>query len=405
MAPFPFEQWLGPGAYIIYLIIGMAFGAVLEMSGFAKSTKLAAQFYFKDLTVLKVMFTAIITAMLLIFLASALKVLDYDLIWVNPTYLWPGIVGGLIMGVGFIIGGFCPGTSIVALATLKIDGFFFALGTLFGIFLFGETVQLFQDFWNSSFYGRVNLSEVFGLPTGVMVILVLFMAFFMFWGGEHLERLFGNKNLKKEPKIRYLGAGVMTIVGLVILVIGQPSIQDKWQMVANEKQPLLDNRQVHIHPGELLEIYYDDTRNLIILDIRDERDFNLFHLKDAIRTDPDDITPVPNRVAQAPQNTVIVTVSNDEKNAVEAWKALVAQKVPNVYILAGGMNAWLQLFAGDSKEFHHSSSGDETLRFDFTKALGSRHSAAEPSEDWLNKLDYTPKVKLVKKIRRQGGCG
>jgi len=58
------------------------------------------------MTVLKVMFTAIVTAMLLIFLASALLLLDFDRLYVNPTYLWPAIVGGLLLGMGFIIGGY-----------------------------------------------------------------------------------------------------------------------------------------------------------------------------------------------------------------------------------------------------------------------------------------------------------
>ena len=102
---------------VLYLLIGVAFGFVLEISGFGNSRKLAAQFYFKDMTVLKVMFTAIIVACTLVFLSSAMGLLDYNLVWVPPTYLWPGIVGGLIMGVGFIVGGFCPGTSLVAMAT------------------------------------------------------------------------------------------------------------------------------------------------------------------------------------------------------------------------------------------------------------------------------------------------
>ncbi len=405
MAPFPFEQWLGPGAYIIYFIIGMLFGAVLEMSGFAKSTKLAAQFYFKDLTVLKVMFTAIITAMLLIFLASALELIDYDLIWVNPTYLWPGIVGGLIMGVGFIIGGFCPGTSIVALATLKIDGIFFALGTIFGIFVFGETVQLFQNFWNSSFYGRINLPELFGLPTGVAVLFVLFMALLMFWGGEQLERIFGNKNLKKEPKARFAGAGIMIAIAVIILMLGQPTVEDKWEWIAEEKQPLLDNRNVHIHPGEWLEIYYDDTRKLVTLDIRDERGFNLFHLKDARHIDVDDLVPVPSWIAKLPANAVIVTVSNNEMNAVKAWKILVAEKIPNVYILSGGINNWLHTFANKTEKLKPAKQENKALQYEFDKALGSRHPLAEPSAKWLQTLEYDQKVELVKKVRRQGGCG
>ena len=125
MAPFPLAltDLLGHyGSYIIYLIVGFSFGYVLEIAGFGNSKKLAAQFYFKDMTVLKVMFSAIIVAMVFIFGASAVGLLDYNLIWVNPTYLWPGIIGGLIMGVGFIVGGFCPGTSLVAAASGKIDG-------------------------------------------------------------------------------------------------------------------------------------------------------------------------------------------------------------------------------------------------------------------------------------------
>ena len=138
--------------YLVFGLIGFGFGFVLESSGFGNSKKLAAQFYFKDLTVLKVMFGAIVTAMVLIFAMVGLGILDYNLVWVNPTYLWPGIVGGLIMGVGFIVGGFCPGTSLVAMATRKIDGLFFVLGGLFGIFLFGETERFYDMWWNFSGY-------------------------------------------------------------------------------------------------------------------------------------------------------------------------------------------------------------------------------------------------------------
>ncbi|MCB0124185.1 MAG: YeeE/YedE family protein, partial [Caldilineaceae bacterium] len=160
MAPFPLPlgELLGHwGSYVVYLFIGIAFGYVLEIAGFGNSKKLAAQFYFKEMTVLKVMFGAIIGAMVLIFLTSALGLLDYNLIWVNPTYLWPGILGGLIMGFGFILGGFCPGTSLVSAATLKLDGIVFALGVFFGIFMFGETVGLYEDFWYSSYMGRFTL--------------------------------------------------------------------------------------------------------------------------------------------------------------------------------------------------------------------------------------------------------
>src|SRR5512138_2845475 len=169
---FPLQDFIAtsaahPWTYVLFGVIGFAFGFTLEMSGFGNSRKLAAQFYFTDLTVLKVMFTAIVTAMVLTFGAVGLGILDFSQVWVNPTYLSSGILGGLIMGVGFIIGGFCPTTSLAAASTGKIDGMFFVFGGFVGAFLFAETEQYFTNWYtNSGYYGRITLDQVFGVPTG-----------------------------------------------------------------------------------------------------------------------------------------------------------------------------------------------------------------------------------------------
>src|SRR6266508_5425944 len=131
--------------YVLFSLIGFSFGFTLEMSGFGNSRKLAAQFYLTDLTVLKVMFTAIVTAMVLLFGAVGLGLLDFGQVWVNPTYLASGLLGGLIMGVGFIVGGFCPTTSLAAASTGKVDGMFFVFGGFFGAFLFSETEEAAED--------------------------------------------------------------------------------------------------------------------------------------------------------------------------------------------------------------------------------------------------------------------
>jgi uncharacterized membrane protein YedE/YeeE len=183
---------------VFYVITGMAFGFALERAGFGDSRNLAAQFYLRDMRVLKVMFTAIITAMLLIFWGSALGILDYGRLYINTTYLWPGIVGGIIFGFGFVIGGYCPGTAIVSMSTFKLDGLFFVVGLGVGMFLFGETVSFFRVFWDTSgLYGEVTLQDFFGVSPGVMVLLVVLMALGMFWGAERIERYFATKSAEE----------------------------------------------------------------------------------------------------------------------------------------------------------------------------------------------------------------
>ena len=410
---FPLDAFLKPLAenpwtYLVFGLIGFAFGFVLEMSGFGNSKKLAAQFYFKELTVLKVMFGAIVTAMVLIFLSSAIGILDFNLVYVPETYLWSGLLGGVIMGVGFIVGGFCPGTSVVSASTFKLDGLFFLLGALFGVFAFGETEKYFDAFWHGSYYGRLTLMDVFHLPTGVVVLLVVFMALFMFWGGEQLERIFGKRDLAKEPRLRYAGAGALVLVALAALLIGQPDTADKWAQIASQKEAALSNREVQIHPGELLASVADDNLNMILLDVRSEADYNLFHIHGARNVQVDQVkTIIPELLGEPAGNTVYVVMSNDEIAATAAWKVLVAESVANVYILEGGINNWIRTFAVADPNITPTPAApsNDHLAYNFTAALGGRYDASNPNP-LEYKLEYTPKIKLqLKRSPSGGGCG
>ena len=136
------------------------------------------------------------------------------------------------MGVGFIIGGFCPTTSLASASTGKIDGMFFMLGGFVGACLFGETETFFTNWYNNAgYYGRLTLDQVFGIPVGAVVVLVILMALFMFWGAEQLERIFGKKDLSKEPKIRVAGAGVLFAAAVGVFLIGSPSLEEKYNKV------------------------------------------------------------------------------------------------------------------------------------------------------------------------------
>ena len=175
-------------ALLFAVVIGIGFGFFLEQAGFGSSVKLAQQFYFRDLTVFKVMFTAIITAMLGLFWFSWLGLIDLSLVHVLPTYLVPQLVGGLVFGVGFVMGGYCPGTCCVASVTGKMDGWIHLLGMFAGILLFGELFPLIGDWPSSTSMGEITLSQVLHLSHGTTVLLIVLVALAGFWGAENLEK-------------------------------------------------------------------------------------------------------------------------------------------------------------------------------------------------------------------------
>jgi len=169
-------------------IIGIGFGFFLERAGFGSARKLTAQFYLTDLSVFKVMFTAIVTAMVGLYYLSVVGIVDLSLVYLTPTYLVPQLVGGLLLGVGFIVGGYCPGTSCVALSTGRRDALMYILGILAGSLLFGEVFPLVKDFYYATPMGDLTLPRLLNVPYGFLVFLVVFMAIGGFAGATWVER-------------------------------------------------------------------------------------------------------------------------------------------------------------------------------------------------------------------------
>lgn len=191
MAPlYKFGAFGDQFSLVVAFLLGIGFGWALERAGFGSARKLTAQFYLTDLAVFKVMFTAIVTAMLGIFYLSWAGFMDLSLVFLQPTYLWPMIVGGLVLGFGFVVGGYCPGTSLVAMVTGRLDGLLFLLGVVFGIFAFGEAFPLLRNFYTAGSMGTVTLPQALHLPYGLVVLLVVLMAIGGFAGAGRLERRF-----------------------------------------------------------------------------------------------------------------------------------------------------------------------------------------------------------------------
>ena len=175
---------------LLAFFIGIGFGWVLESSGFSSSRKLAGVFYGYDTVVLKVFFTAAITAMIGLMFFSLFGWIDMSVVYINPTYLPSAILGGVIMGLGFIIGGFCPGTSFCAASIGKLDAMVFMIGLFIGIFIFAEGYPLWEGLYKAQFMGTPKISQSLGLSDGLLGLLVILAAIVMFWIGEWAEKKF-----------------------------------------------------------------------------------------------------------------------------------------------------------------------------------------------------------------------
>src|SRR5512133_3561966 len=162
-------------------IIGTGFGFVLEQSGFSSSRKLAGVFYGYDTVVLKVFFTAAITAMLGLLFFSLFGWIDLNLVYVNPTYLTSAIIGGIIMGAGFIMGGYCPGTSFCGLSIGKLDALVFIIGLFIGVGIFGAGYNWWEKLYFAKYLGEPKVSASLGMSDGLFGLMLILVALGVFY--------------------------------------------------------------------------------------------------------------------------------------------------------------------------------------------------------------------------------
>jgi uncharacterized membrane protein YedE/YeeE len=169
-------------------VIGIAFGACLERSGLGNARKLMGQFALTDLAVFKVMFSAIVTAMLGLFWLSRLGLLDLDKVYLPDTFLLPQLAGGALFGVGFALAGLCPGTSCVAAATGRGDGVAVMIGMFGGVLAAGVALPAFQSSYLSTARGSLTLPRLLGIPEGIVILVVVGVALLAFGFTSRIER-------------------------------------------------------------------------------------------------------------------------------------------------------------------------------------------------------------------------
>jgi hypothetical protein len=155
-------------------------------------------FYGYDTTVIKVFFTAAIVALIGSQFMSYLGLLDLSKVYVNEFYTGASIIGGIIMGAGFVMGGFCPGTGLSAVSIGKIDAMFFLGGGFLGAFLFAESWPLINGLANSGNKGPLRINEIMGISPAVFTLLIIIVAVGMFWLSELAEKRFARPDITSD---------------------------------------------------------------------------------------------------------------------------------------------------------------------------------------------------------------
>lgn len=181
--------------FVIAILIGIVFGFIMEASGFSSSRKLVGVFYGYDFAVLKVFLTATLVAVIGLHYMDYLHWIDIRQLYVQPTYLWPALIGGFIMGIGFLAGGFCPGTSLCAVGIGKIDGIVFTIGLFIGIFTFSESFEWLKPFYEGSFLGHITLDESLNTSPYLIIFIFTIVSIIAFFISDLIR--------KRVPKIFY----------------------------------------------------------------------------------------------------------------------------------------------------------------------------------------------------------
>ena len=191
MLPLASSVELATGTFLLLTLVGgVAFGVVLERAGFGSGCKLTAVFYGYDMSVVKVMFTAIVTAMVGLWLLASIGVIDMQEIYIVPTNYTAQLVGGLVFGAGFVVGGYCPGTAVVACAAGRTDAWVFALGLLAGIAIYARYMSGVEQWIRANAIDNVTLPSLTGIEAGWWVALFVVLLALAAWGMGIAERAF-----------------------------------------------------------------------------------------------------------------------------------------------------------------------------------------------------------------------
>lgn len=321
---------------IIAFLIGIAFGFVLEQAGFSTSKKLVGLFYGYDFTVLRVFFTAGVTAMLGVILLGHYGLLDLSLIYINPTFLYSALAGGVIMGLGFVIGGFCPGTSLCAAAIGKIDAMIFIAGSFIGVLAFAEGYPLFEALYKAQNWGSPRIFDLLGISQGLFAFLLTAAAVIAFYATTLIENKVNGRKGSNMGPIRLYHAIALLAVLMGLAAVFMPEKRTSMLNEAKAAGFVDEYRPRYMTADELAFRLMDHDKKIQLFDFRKKSDYALLTLPGAQNISLPKLFEKEISGLMHKKDMVRIFFCYKEKEAIKAAKLAERLGITGIYVLQGG---------------------------------------------------------------------
>jgi len=353
MAPLIPEGFVNPQLTLFFaLVLGIGFGYILEQAGFSSSRKLAGLFYGYDFVVLRVFFTAGITAMTGLLFFSYMGWIDMTLVYIHPTFLWSAIVGGLIMGGGFIMGGFCPGTSLVGAVIGKLDAMVFVVGMFIGMFLFGHFYEAFEPLYTGSFLGHIYIFDSLGIGKPWFAFMLAMVALLAFALTQMIE---DRVNLTKPSLIAgrpsYRLPAMLLGLSLLLLIFLPPERSSTFaETAAGQLHSEWKEETAMVSAEKATYDIMKGNGKVVYIDLRPYGQYDRFTLPGAISMAPEDVLSRQYRHFFRKDPRQKVFFSDGTAAAALAWTVARRAGYDNVYILEGGLNGMFDMIFADRAE-------------------------------------------------------
>lgn len=155
-------------------ITGMLFGFLLQRGGIFRYEKQLGVLRLIDMTVIKFMLSAVLTAMVGIYALNGFGLVELH---IAPAILGANIIGGLIFGTGWALLGYCPATQLGALGEGRFDAVWGILGMIAGGILYAESYPFLEKtIFTWGVLGRITLPKLLSVSPWIIIPILIYIA-------------------------------------------------------------------------------------------------------------------------------------------------------------------------------------------------------------------------------------